>query len=300
MAAARARHLKRQPGRCTWRRTSAGLSPGPVDWDENPERRPLDLTGTLAGGRCGWRSGSAAASIMVHQAALNPDKGLIGASPIINGVAMLLGKIRESAGVDNLRVHPGDARDLFDVLPDASVAKAFLLYPDPWPKTRHHRRRFVTPEHLGTAGARHEAGGGVPRGHRHSRLRAPDAARGAAHGFHLAGRGAGDWRQPWDDWLSTRYEQKALREGRVPHYLTFRPAQLSWARMGCGRRRGGCPRRGCLSPRREADPDPSPASKGEAAHVRPRRSDTDDRPQGAAAEGRGACARRQVDFAPQR
>jgi tRNA (guanine-N7-)-methyltransferase len=60
---------------------------------------------------------------------------------------MLLGKIRTS-GVENLRVHPGDVRDLFDVLPEASIAKAFLLYPDPWPKKRHHRRRFVTPEHL--------------------------------------------------------------------------------------------------------------------------------------------------------
>ena len=60
---------------------------------------------------------------------------------------MLLGKIR-AAGVTNLAVHPGDARDLMDVLPEGAVAKAFLNYPDPWPKRRHHRRRFVTQEHL--------------------------------------------------------------------------------------------------------------------------------------------------------
>ena len=73
--------------------------------------------------------------------------GIIGCEPFINGVAMLVGKIK-AAGVSNVSVHPGDARDLMDVLPEGSIAKAFLNYPDPWPKTRHHRRRFVTPEHL--------------------------------------------------------------------------------------------------------------------------------------------------------
>ena len=84
---------------------------------------------------------------MVNQAVRNPDAGLIGCEPYINGVAMLLGKIRQEQ-CENIRIHPGDVRDLFDVLPDASISRAFLLYPDPWPKKRHHRRRFVTPEHL--------------------------------------------------------------------------------------------------------------------------------------------------------
>jgi tRNA (guanine-N(7)-)-methyltransferase len=85
---------------------------------------------------------------MVHMAATYPEVGVIGCEPFVNGVAMLLGKIR-AAGVTNLAVYPGDARDALDVLPEASVARAFLNYPDPWPKRRHHRRRFVTPEHLG-------------------------------------------------------------------------------------------------------------------------------------------------------
>ena len=80
-------------------------------------------------------------------AQLNPEIGLVGCEPFINGVAMLLGKIRK-ADVDNLRVYPGDVRNLFDVLPDETLSKVFLNYPDPWPKKRHHRRRFVTPEHL--------------------------------------------------------------------------------------------------------------------------------------------------------
>jgi tRNA (guanine-N7-)-methyltransferase len=158
---------------------------------------------------------------MVHQAARNPDIGLIGAEPFMNAVAMLLGRIRE-AGVDNIRVHPGDARDLFDVLPDASVAKAFLLYPDPWPKARHHRRRFVTAEHLEPLarvlkpGAEFRVATDIPDYVRQTLEEVP------RRGFEWTAEGPEDWRRPWDDWLSTRYEQKALREGRVPHYLTFR------------------------------------------------------------------------------
>jgi tRNA (guanine-N7-)-methyltransferase len=133
---------------------------------------------------------------------------------------MLLGKIRK-ANVDNLRVFPGDARDLFDVLPDASLSKAFLLYPDPWPKARHHRRRFVTPEHLEPL-ARVMASGTKLRVatdiEDYVRQTLEEVPR---HGFHWLAERPSDWREPWSDWLSTRYEQKALREGRKPHYLTF-------------------------------------------------------------------------------
>ncbi len=199
----------------------AALSPGPVDWASNPERRPLDLD-ALFGGRDVWLEiGFGGGEHMVHQAALNPGIGLIGCEPFINGVAMLLGKIRE-AGVTNVAVHPGDARDLFDVLPEASLSKAFLLYPDPWPKKKHHRRRFVTPEHLEPLarvmkpGAEFRVATDIPDYVRQTLEEVP------RHGFAWLAEGPEDWRRPWDDWLSTRYEQKALREGRVPHYLTFR------------------------------------------------------------------------------
>ena len=158
---------------------------------------------------------------LVHQAGQNPGVGIIGCEPYINGVAMLLGKIRR-AGVDNLAVHPGDARDMFDVLRPGSVEKAFLLYPDPWPKARHHRRRFVTPEHLEPLahvlgpGAEFRVATDIPDYVRQTLEEVP------RHGFEWRAEGPEDWRTPWDDWISTRYEQKALREGRVPHYLTFR------------------------------------------------------------------------------
>ncbi|MBO6604305.1 MAG: tRNA (guanosine(46)-N7)-methyltransferase TrmB [Roseicyclus sp.] len=199
----------------------AALSPGPVDWETNPERRPLDL-GALFGGREVWLEvGFGGGEHMVHQAAANPDVGIIGCEPYINGVAMLLGKIR-AAGVENLKVHPGDARDLFDVLEDGAVSKAFLLYPDPWPKTRHHRRRFVTAEHLAPLarvlkrGAEFRVATDIPDYVRQTLLEVPKA------GFDWLAEGPRDWRTPWEDWIATRYEQKALRAGRVPHYLSFR------------------------------------------------------------------------------
>ncbi|MFB1026004.1 MAG: tRNA (guanine(46)-N(7))-methyltransferase TrmB, partial [Octadecabacter sp.] len=154
---------------------------------------------------------------VIHQAGENPDVGIIGCEPYINGVAMLLGKIRK-ASVDNLKIYPGDVRDMFDVLPVRSISKAFLLYPDPWPKARHHRRRFVTPEHLEPlarvfkTGAEFRVATDIVDYVRQTLEEVPQA------GFDLVRQGG----EPWDDWISTRYEQKALREGRAPHYLTFR------------------------------------------------------------------------------
>ncbi len=199
----------------------AALSPGAVDWEVNPERLPLDLKARF-GDRPVWLEvGFGGGEHLVHQAAQNPDVAIIGCEPFLNGVAMLLGKIR-AAGVTNLAVYPGDARNLFDVLPEGAMSKAFLLYPDPWPKKKHHRRRFVTPEHLDplaevlAPGAEFRVATDIPDYVRQTLVEVPKA------GFDWLAERPGDWRAPWGDWLSTRYEQKALREGRVPHYLTFR------------------------------------------------------------------------------
>lgn len=187
--------------------------------EENPARATLDVAG-LFGGRPLWLEvGFGGGEHLVHMAARYPEVGIIGCEPFVNGVAMLLGKIR-AAGVENLAIHPGDVRDLFDVLPAASVAKCFLNYPDPWPKARHHRRRFVTPGYLGALarvmapGAEFRVATDIPDYVRQTLEEVPAA------GFDLVAQaGAGG---AWADWFSTRYEQKALREGRSPHYLTFR------------------------------------------------------------------------------
>jgi tRNA (guanine-N7-)-methyltransferase len=194
------------------------LRPRGVTPEENPERKLVDPVAIFGDARPVWLEiGFGGGEHMVHMAAKNPEIGLIGCEPYINGVAMLLGKIREAA-VDNLVVHPGDARDLMDVLPDASVTKAFLNYPDPWPKRRHHRRRFVTEEHLRPLarilkpGAEFRLATDIPDYVRQALAEVPK------EGFDLVTRGG----VAWADWISTRYEQKALREGRPPHYLTFR------------------------------------------------------------------------------
>ena len=197
------------------------LSPGPVGWDVNPERRPLDLR-TRFGGREVWLEiGFGGGEHMVHQARLNPQAAVIGCEPYVNGVAMALGRIAR-AGLENVAIHSGDVRDLFDVLPAGGIARAFLLYPDPWPKKKHWKRRFVTPEHLQPLaralrpGAILRVATDIPDYVRQTLEEVPRA------GFDWLAEGPDDWRQPWPDWQPTRYEQKALRAGRQPRYLTFR------------------------------------------------------------------------------
>ena len=187
-----------------------------VTLDENPERRPLDLSPW--GDAPLWLEiGFGGGEHLVHMGALYPQVQIIGAEPFVNGIAMLLGKIR-AAGLSNLALHPGDVRDLFDVLPDACLSKAFLNYPDPWPKARHHRRRFVTPGYLDALarvlapGAEFRVATDIPDYMRQTLQEVPRA------GFALVSHGP----RPWSDWPSTRYEQKALREGRAPDYATFR------------------------------------------------------------------------------
>ena len=214
------KHLKESQERYLAEDLSA-LSPGPVDWDVNPDREPLDIA-SLFGGKPLWLEiGFGGGEHLVHQAASNSNIGIIGAEPYINGVAMLLGKIRK-AKVDNLAIYPGDARDLMDVLPEGSVEKAFLLYPDPWPKSRHHRRRFVTAEHLKPLrkamadGAELRLATDIEDYVRQALEEVPKA------GFEWLAQSCRDWREAWPDWTRTRYEAKAIREDRVPHYLTFR------------------------------------------------------------------------------
>jgi len=197
------------------------LSVAGITREENPERTPLDMQ-ELAGGRPLWLEiGFGGGEHLVHQALQNPDVQFLGVEPYVNGVAMLLGKMRK-AGVRNIKLHMGDARNLMDVLPDEAVSKAFLLYPDPWPKLRHHRRRFVTPEHLIPlnrclkTGTKFRVATDVEDYVRQTLQEVPKA------GFGWLAEGPKDWRAPWGDWISTRYEKKALREDRTPHYMTFR------------------------------------------------------------------------------
>lgn len=201
----------------------ADLSPSGVTWSENPNRDQIDPKEWFGDDRPVWLEvGFGGGEHLVHQAVQNPDVGIIGCEPYINGVAMLLGKIRK-AEASNLKVFAGDARDMMDVLPEGSVDRAFLLYPDPWPKKKHHRRRFVTPEHLDPL-ARCLSKGAIFRIATDIEDYVRQALEQVLHrgDFEWLAEGPDDWRVAWPDWISTRYEQKAFREGRKPHYLTFR------------------------------------------------------------------------------
>ncbi len=194
-----------------------------VTWEENPERTKIDPAALFDSPRPVWLEiGFGGGEHLLHMAQTYPDVGIIGCEPFINGVAMLVPRIDEE-GVTNARIHPGDARDLLDVLPEGSLDKAFLLYPDPWPKARHQRRRFVIPENLAPLaralkpGAEFRVATDIA-----DYVRQTLEVITAMEQFEWLAEGPQDWREPWSDWTRTRYEAKALREGRTPHYLTFR------------------------------------------------------------------------------
>jgi tRNA (guanine-N7-)-methyltransferase len=155
---------------------------------------------------------------VAHQAALNPAQSYIGAEPFLNGVAKLLAEI-ETRGLKNLHVHYGDARPLLEALPAQSFARIYLLYPDPWPKARQKKRRFVNAENLA-----HFARVLKPQGQFWFASDIDDYVDWTRE--HVAESGLfteeADFTSPFENWVQTRYEAKARREGRGSHYLRFR------------------------------------------------------------------------------
>lgn len=147
---------------------------------------------------------------LVHQAAAHPDVGFIGCEPFVEGVAKALGGI-EDHSLSNVRIWPDDARLLLDAFVPGSLARAFILFPDPWPKRRQQKRRLVQPEFL-TSLRRALAPG--------ARVRfATDVASYADEalltflkdgGFEWQASRADDWRRPPADHVTTRYESKKL------------------------------------------------------------------------------------------
>lgn len=159
---------------------------------------------------------------LLARARAHPGTGFIGCEPFVNGMAKLLAAI-DAEGLDNIRVWDGDASAMLDALPPGCLSTVYLLYPDPWPKRRHHKRRFVSDERLASIARVLEPGGAF--------LFASDIDHYV--GWTLArvmrsrdmswpAERPGDWRQPFAGWPGTRYERKAIREGRVPSYIVVR------------------------------------------------------------------------------
>lgn len=156
---------------------------------------------------------------LAHQAALYPQVGIIGCEPYINGTGDLLKKIAAEK-LSNIRIHPDDARPLVEQLPDASLSRVFILYPDPWPKTRHHKRRIIAAEFLDTLARVMKPGAELRIATDHADYCTWMLERLLTHSeFTWNAKRCTDWLNPPPDWISTRYEQKALA-GR-PTYLNF-------------------------------------------------------------------------------
>ena len=162
----------------------------------------------------------------------NPNVGLIGAEPYEMGVAKLLTKL--AAGPrPNIRIYEGDARDIIAALPDASLSRFFLLFPDPWPKTRHHKRRFLQMEMLDEL-ARVMRPGAELRFATDDKSYLPYALeRLMAHpAFEWTAKGPRDWKTRPADWPATRYEAKAIKG--PPSYLAWLRRMPDPARSGPG------------------------------------------------------------------
>jgi tRNA (guanine-N7-)-methyltransferase len=158
---------------------------------------------------------------LAAQAAAHPEAGFIGCEPFVNGIVSLLGHVRDRQ-LENVRVWPADARALIARLPAGSIARAFILFPDPWPKARHHKRRLIVGPFL-DALARVLAPGAELRVATDDRdYLVWILERLTAHpAFRWRAEGPADWRQRPEDWPPTRYEQKAIAAGRTPAYLRF-------------------------------------------------------------------------------
>lgn len=165
---------------------------------------------------------------LAWQAGRHPHAGFLAAEYFMTGVASLLGQLRAAESTVPLRLYIGDARDLLDCLPDAVLDRIFILFPDPWPKRRHHKRRLIQPETVVQL-ARVLKDGGELRfatddpGYLAWALERLTAAPALA--WQVAA--PVDWRRRPPDWPRTRYEEKALAAGRWPAYLRFlrRPRQ---------------------------------------------------------------------------
>jgi tRNA (guanine-N7-)-methyltransferase len=166
--------------------------------------------------------GFGGAEHLLAQAAGHPRTGFIGSDAFVNAIAKALAGIDEQK-LSTLRLHFGDAAHLIDWLPDGALARVDLLYPDPWPKKRHWKRRFVQDESLKQIARILRPGGEFRFATDISNyaawtlervLRSPD--------FIWTAEKADDWRKPWPGFHGTRYEAKAKREGRTPAYFIFR------------------------------------------------------------------------------
>jgi len=180
-------------------------------------------TNPLAGieGKIWLEIGFGGAEHLLWQAEHNPDVMLLGVEPFLNGVSKAVKGISDK-NLTNILLHRGDARDVLNLLPDNSLDRVFVLFPDPWPKTRHNKRRIINTKFIedlhrvikpsGTfrfaSDIIHYVDWALTRIYKHG-------------GFEWSATSQKAWRIRPADWPSTRYLEKAIREGRSGHFFEF-------------------------------------------------------------------------------
>ena len=160
---------------------------------------------------------------LAHRAELLPDHGLIGAEPFINGVATMLGHVRDHK-LANVRLHMGDALEVLRRVPDAALTMIYLLHPDPWPKARHSKRRMVNDGPIDLIAAKLKPGGEFRLATDHPVYLewALMVMQRHRHQFDWLAEKPSNWLTYPSGWPETRYAAKARREGRTPHQFRYR------------------------------------------------------------------------------
>ncbi|OQW48122.1 MAG: tRNA (guanosine(46)-N7)-methyltransferase TrmB [Proteobacteria bacterium SG_bin6] len=159
---------------------------------------------------------------LAAQAAAHPAHGFIGCEPFLNGVVSALNHLRDGA-IGNVRLHMGDALEVIERLPDASLSRVYLLHPDPWPKARHAKRRMMSHGPLDLIAAKLMPGGEFRLG-----TDDPTYCRWSMmvmrqrRDFRWLAESADDFLTRPADWPQTRYEAKARRQGHEVWYFRYR------------------------------------------------------------------------------
>ena len=185
-----------------------------------PEQ-PFDPRGLARDASEVWlEAGFGAGEHMTGQAAVHPSALFLGAEPFVNGLAACLAHV-DAARLDNVRLHAGDVRTLMALLPDRSIDRLYVLFPDPWPKTRHKKRRLIQSDFVAEAARLLKQGAALRFATDWAEYADWTLERFlASPGFRWTAERADDWRRPWPDHLTTRYETKRLGDC-APVWLEF-------------------------------------------------------------------------------
>jgi tRNA (guanine-N7-)-methyltransferase len=182
---------------------------------------PLEPLSLFPGAREAWLEiGFGGGEHLAGQAAVHPQVGIIGVEPFLEGVAKLLSEV-EQRSLSNIRIRRGDARDLVAQLAPASIDRSFILFPDPWPKTRHRKRRLIQPEFVAELARVMKPGAPLRFATDwadYADRALADIIRGGL--FDWTAERADDWRRPPADHVTTRYQEKKLGDC-APVFLDF-------------------------------------------------------------------------------